>query len=932
MFFTLAGAMFPTTTRADSQWVRTGATGRLIYVPDAGGDRIMDFSGVGYRGQGTRLIPNDVANAVTVSPIAGDDTASIQSAIDYVSSLAPNSAGFRGAVLLEAGHYDINTQLVIAASGVVLRGVGRDSDDTVLHGRGTEQRPLIRVLGSGSQSLTGSTRTMIDKVVPVGATSFRVNSVADFNVGDTVRVERPSPANWIEDLGMDEFGWAAGSFNIRYDRTITRIEGDRIFLDAPLANSFEQQYGGGTVRKYTWADRIENVGIESLRAESDFASLTDENHAWEFVSIENAQNVWVRHTTSQYFGDSAVVSNPTAKWVTVDDAINLDPRSLVTGGRRYTFDLSGQLELVTNSQAHSGRHDFVNNSTRPPGPHVFHDSVANDALDDAGPHQRWATGSLFDNIVVNGDQLNARNRGDLGTGHGWSGANIVIWNSTASGGFIVQSPPTAQNWLIGSTGPQLTDTTYGPHLPAYVDSHGAPVTVGGSNSLYEAQMNDSANVRQFHWAGGDANWTDDLAWNERVAPGVYEVSIRDYLIGDIDDFTDDNNSVDNPFIDPAWQAAIQGGSALPLTGFDDANADRNVAFTIQHELAADERVVHGYLGLSLQQTGGTVSTDFVRLFDMDPAHRFDFADLGWDAEVNSATPYVGVLDLGTHLEELQSGAVNVQINDDTAVDWALYVVTVAKPTASAVGPSVYLDGGGTTVVDSPVAPLAALQIGGVGSGRLQLEDDGSLVIQNSFEQATNGELHVFVNESMLGDVLLDVAEVAELAGVLTVELAPGYVAAPGDTFQILQAAGGIVNEFDDLLLGELPMGLAWSFSADETSISVEIVSAVLSGDFNGDGVVDASDYSVWRNNLGSPTEASINHAGNGIDGVDAGDYLVWKQHYGDIFGPGAGGLFVTVPEPSGLGIGITVLGVALMAFRRQIVGKQFHNRGLAPRG
>ena len=114
---------------AESQWVRTGATGRLIYVPDAQGDRIMDFSGVGYKGQGTKLIPNNVPNVITLSPVAGDDTAHIQAALDAVAAMPMGSDGFRGAVLLDAGSYDINTQLVLNANGVVLRGVGRNPGD-----------------------------------------------------------------------------------------------------------------------------------------------------------------------------------------------------------------------------------------------------------------------------------------------------------------------------------------------------------------------------------------------------------------------------------------------------------------------------------------------------------------------------------------------------------------------------------------------------------------------------------------------------------------------------------------------------------------------------------------------------------------------------------------------------------------------------------
>ena len=147
--------------------------------------------------------------ALTVQPIAGDDTASIQAAINQVSALPLGANGFRGAVLLDAGDYDIAGQLTIAASGVVLRGVGRESNQTVLHATGTSQRELISIAGSGSQSLTGSTRNMIDKVVPVGARSFRVDSTSGFAVGDTVRVTRPSTADWISDLGMDSIPPAA---------------------------------------------------------------------------------------------------------------------------------------------------------------------------------------------------------------------------------------------------------------------------------------------------------------------------------------------------------------------------------------------------------------------------------------------------------------------------------------------------------------------------------------------------------------------------------------------------------------------------------------------------------------------------------------------------------------------------------------------------
>ncbi len=169
----------------ESQWVQTGATGRLIYIPDAEGDHILDFSNVGYQGRGTELIPVNVPTAVTISPISGDDTASIQAAIDLVAAMPLGADGYRGAVLLQAGTYDIDSQLEIHVSGIVLRGEGRGAGGTVLHGRnplsgGTNpnQRPLVLISGIGGRTNIGSTRNMIDKVVPAGSRSFRVDSTS----------------------------------------------------------------------------------------------------------------------------------------------------------------------------------------------------------------------------------------------------------------------------------------------------------------------------------------------------------------------------------------------------------------------------------------------------------------------------------------------------------------------------------------------------------------------------------------------------------------------------------------------------------------------------------------------------------------------------------------------------------------------------------
>jgi hypothetical protein len=86
----------------------------------------------------------------------------------------------------------------------------------------------------------------------------------------------------------------------------------------------------------------------------------------------------------------------------------------------------------------------------------------------------------------------------------------------------------------------------------------------------------------------------------------------------------------------------------------------------------------------------------------------------------------------------------------------------------------------------------------------------------------------------------------------------------------------------------------------------------LPGDFNGDNVVDAVDYTVWRNNFGDLDETNINNNGDGGD-VGTTDYDLWKLSYGDT-GPGAGGGGIgaaPVPEPSSFAFAAISVGLLL---------------------
>lgn len=637
-----------------SAWAFPGASGRILRQPDALGNRVLDYSGVGYQG-GTVPLP-DVPVKVTISPVAGDDAASIQAAINTVKALSLDTNGFRGAVLLTAGEYQIANSITINASGIVLRGVGDGTNGTVLRATGTNQRTLVVISGSGSAAtVSGTTHNLTNTYVPVGARSFQVDSTSGLAVGDRVFVRRNCNTNWIHEMGMDLLCcepdihiWTPDGYIMDSDRVITRLEGNRVTVDGPLTCAIEQRWGGGTIRKYTWSGRITNVGVENLRGVSDYVGADDESHGWIFVQFGTIENAWARHVTSQNFGYSCVALYNGTKWATVQDCQSLDPISIITGGRRYAFVMDGcQHCLVQNCYTLKDRHQFVTQSLTI-GPNVFVDGLSDTAYSDAGPHHRWGTGALWDAVVINGNNLDVQNRGNSGSGHGWAGGNEVVWNCDADGGFVVQNPPTARNWLIGSIGPIESGTMYvGPHDAGTYDAHGANVF---PNSLYYAQLQDRL-----------------------AAP---KLDTREYWLGEPDLFATSSPTGRVVTVDTAWRSAVQAAAgSAKLSGFDLVATNQWVPFTFNFTLATNERVVAASLSLALRGASGAATNEVFYLDEL--TNNFTFAALGWLPLATGTNSSVRVLDLAGQLTRLADGKLNLAVRDDVGVDWALLEVQVA---------------------------------------------------------------------------------------------------------------------------------------------------------------------------------------------------------------------------------------------------------------
>ncbi len=87
-------------------------------------------------------------------------------------------------------------------------------------------------------------------------------------------------------------------------------------------------------------------------------------------------------------------------------------------------------------------------------------------------------------------------------------------------------------------------------------------------------------------------------------------------------------------------------------------------------------------------------------------------------------------------------------------------------------------------------------------------------------------------------------------------------------------------------------GLDTSFDYTFPANSITILKfSTLPGDYNFNGTVDAADYTVWRDTLGSTTDLRANGDNTGASAgvTDQADYDIWKAHFGEtVPAPGAG--------------------------------------------
>ena len=519
----------------ESTLVYPGTDGKLVYATylnknetDVNNTNTLpDFSYVGYMDGAVGVPVGEVPVKITLNPNpSGEDRTRIQDAIDQVCNMPLDANGFRGAVLLKKGTYRLNDETIpvlkdgmghalrIWESGVVLRGEGQGADGTILYSDFALNHTMITLEPFSQTTPESNMQRITDAYVGTGAKTFTVLNASNYTVGDNIIVKFTPNATWFSDLKVDENGYIlyvappaesdywnanAGAFNIGFKRKIMAKNGNTITIDCPVVQPMQTLYGGGQIHKYTTTGRLNKCGVEDLRivGVQDGGSpgvSSNGNRLRVGIRPRFVDNSWIHGVTVTRTSESAVMTWGVMN-LTVQECAYIDPRGTISGGWRYSFSLDAGSTRVLFQRCYSdyGRHDFVTHG-RMPGPNVFVDCYSANGLSALGPHYRWATGTLFDNIKAPQTYM-AINIFDLSNGHGWCGAQTVGWNLECEG-LVNDASRGSQNFLIGSIGAEYTVPTFKPaNYPGFIfrgywEKSGPAGVHVNTRSLYYKQLED----------------------------------------------------------------------------------------------------------------------------------------------------------------------------------------------------------------------------------------------------------------------------------------------------------------------------------------------------------------------------------------------------------------------------------------------------------
>ena len=467
---------------------------------------VNGFRGTVYLAEGVYNIskPLYVRSSGVVIRGAGAGTASavVQEGSTYVSQIA----GYD----FEAGVTKLVSTWKTRPNSTWTPSTSSMNDDSTSPWTLDASNTLINFAGGTTVSQSSPVK-VVSQYVGAGSTLLRVADASAFQVGNTVRIDKQPGAEWAKTMWMDRIDGAnqwldsngnlLPGFKFTMERTIAAVDAATglLTLEEGLADSLDMRFEVATVTRIGEGGRIYNVGIENVQGLSkfynmtkpngsilgtSFSAYTDENHAAVFVGMSNVRDGWMRNFITYHF-DTAMMTRSGTRNVTIQDGQVLDPVSLMfAGSRRYSIYYNDSQFMFTQ-RVHSrySRHAFVMGSYNC-GPNVFYDCTSELVTNASEPHYHWSSAGLYDNVLA---RIYIQNRWNMGTAHGWSGANYVMYNTT--GPFVASQSQLSPLYVIGHSFDNTTnklgttlsmDPTTGQTLP----------DMQFSSNLYTAALND----------------------------------------------------------------------------------------------------------------------------------------------------------------------------------------------------------------------------------------------------------------------------------------------------------------------------------------------------------------------------------------------------------------------------------------------------------
>jgi cyclophilin family peptidyl-prolyl cis-trans isomerase len=404
-----------------------------------------------------------------------------------------------------------------------------------------------------------------------------------------------------------------------------------------------------------------------------------------------------------------------------------------------------------------------------------------------------------------------------------------------------------------------------------------------------------------------------------VEPSPENISLDPTSVVDLDgNPATQNPTVQNEFSNSPTRSNVRGTIAMALSG-SDPNSARSQWFVNLSN--------NSFLDASKFTVFGQVLNDSMDLYDqinatatisnLNPDTNDDgtrdagpFGSSSTDGVpvlgLSLSLPVLPIITSATQIDYYGSGpAVNIPASGLSIVARDAFIDSGATFT----GPGRLIVGSGHSlgIRDGITLSQGVLNIGTFAPG-LQV---GTVTLP-SYQQTAEGALAIQLRGTTAGLQYdrLNVTGLAQMDGNVNVSLLAGFLPTPGNSFTVL-SAGSISGTFGVTLPAITP-GYVWNVGITSTAMTLTVVAA----DYNHDGVVDAADFSMWRDTLGTNVMPFTGADGSGNGIIDQADFTIWKTNFGETSGGSSGsgssapGSAGAVPEPSS----IVLFGLAFAPF------------------